>query len=84
VIPVIIVDPDGEEYDAQIDETGTDEELRQEIILALGLDGSVDDYDVKLASGIKIDDGSVILVEKRRVPKVKIQPKSRVSNIKRR
>ena len=73
MINVILVHPDGEEYDALLDETGTDLELRQDIITALELEGIVDDYDVRLALGIKLADGCKIKVERKRRSKVILQ-----------
>jgi hypothetical protein len=75
MINVVLIDPDGQEYDATLDDTGTDLELRQDIITALELDGTVDDYDVRLLSGIKVTEGSRIRIERKRRSKVMLQPK---------
>jgi hypothetical protein len=79
MINVILVHPDGEEYRAELDETGDNLELQQDIITALELEGTLDDYEVRLVSGIKLSEGCKIKVERRRAPKVKLIPQPRVS-----
>lgn len=79
MINVILIHPDGEEYEATLDDTGTDVELRQDIIAALQLEGTADDYDVRLAAGIKLEAGCRIKVERKRKPKVTLQQPSKVN-----
>jgi hypothetical protein len=75
MINVILIHPDGEEFDAQLDETGNDTELQQDIISALGLEGSFDDLEIRLVSGIKLSEGCRIKVERRRASKVRLIPR---------
>jgi len=72
MITVFLVHPDGDKYRAQLDETGDDQELQQDIITALKLEGTIDDYEVRLGSGIKLSEGCKIRVKRKRASKVKL------------
>jgi hypothetical protein len=68
-VSVIVIDPEGQEYDAEVDENARDEALLLDLVEQLGLDSTDEDgrdieYRIHLIGGARVQKGVTIRVER--------------------